>query len=227
MRFGMGVLLTPEEDEMITPIVKSCYAALGLANDFFSFDVEWQEFQKSDKKTMTNAVWLFMQWHNVDVPEAKRLVQQVTNTYEKEFQQSVASFIVGEGKNNFKLQIYLKAHKQQIPGNIAWSLRCPRYHPELSEEAGRILHNTVQGLSIILKGEEAPSQGSTSTAHPGGHTNASVGSVSDDSSVWSAENTSSPRSSVSSASSNDEGGRCELWPVPLGLEVFSLNTPRC
>lgn len=162
---------------------------------------------------MTNAVWLFMQWHNVDVPEAKILVQQVTNGYEKEFQQNVASFVAGKGKDNIKLQTYLKAQGQQIPGNVAWSLRCPRYHPELCE-AGKMLYSTVQGLSIPPKRVETPSQGPASTVRPRGHTNASVGSVSDDSSVWSAENTPSPRSSVSSASSHVE----DLRPLSLGLE---------
>jgi len=128
MRFGMGILLTPEEDEIVAPIVKPCYAALDLANDYFSFDVEWEEFQQSNRMTMTNAVRLFMKWHNIDVTEARRLSQQVTNKYEKKFQQNVANYIAGEGKDNVKLQTYLKAQGQQIPGNVAWSLRCPRYH---------------------------------------------------------------------------------------------------
>lgn len=215
MRFGMGILLTSEEDEIVSSIVKPCYAALGLANDYFSFDIEWEEFQQSEKATMTNAVWLFMQWHNIDVPGAKILVQQVTNRYEKEFQQNVASFVAGKGKDNIKLQTYLKAQSQQMPGNVAWSLRCPRYHPELCEEASKMIYSTVQGLSIPPKRVKTPFQGPASTVRPRGHTDASVGSVSDDSSVWSAENTPSSRSSVSSASSHIE----DLRPLSLGLEV--------
>ncbi|KAK6828816.1 hypothetical protein RU639_003672 [Aspergillus parasiticus] len=81
MRFGMGILLTEEEIETVSPIVKPCYAALGLANDYFSFDVEWKEFQErqSDEGAMTNAVWHFMQWNNVDVATAKKLLREVTN----------------------------------------------------------------------------------------------------------------------------------------------------
>ena len=134
-----------------------------MANDYFSFDVEWEEFQQSGETTMTNAIWLFMQWHNMDVFEAKRLLQKVTNEYEKEFRQRVASFIAGEGKDNIKLQTYLKAQGHQIPKSVAWSLRCPRYHPELSDEAGRILHGTAQDLSSLPERDEALSQGSTST----------------------------------------------------------------
>lgn len=92
-----------------------------------------------------------MQWHNVGVPEAKRLVQQVTNKYEKDFQQNVRDFITGEGEDD-KLQAYLKAQGQQIPGNVTWSLRCPRYHLELCEEADRSLHSTVKGLRFHQRG---------------------------------------------------------------------------
>lgn len=53
-----------------------------------------------------------MQWHNVGMPEAKRLVQQVTNKYEKDFQQNVRDFITGEGEDDVKLQTYLKAQGQ-------------------------------------------------------------------------------------------------------------------
>ncbi|CAG8178600.1 unnamed protein product, partial [Penicillium nalgiovense] len=44
MRFGMGIVLTPEEEETVAPIVRPCFAALGQANDYHSFDIEWEEF---------------------------------------------------------------------------------------------------------------------------------------------------------------------------------------
>ncbi|KAL4863209.1 hypothetical protein BDV12DRAFT_206695 [Aspergillus spectabilis] len=97
MRFGMGIKLTPDEQKRIEPIVKPCSAALGLANDYFSFDIEWEKFQQEgDKTTMTNAV---------------------------------AEFAAGEGKDDLKLQAYLKAE----------GLRCPRYHPQLCEKASKLL----------------------------------------------------------------------------------------
>ncbi|KAL4790372.1 isoprenoid synthase domain-containing protein [Aspergillus venezuelensis] len=123
MRFGMGIILTEEEQKRIEPIVKPCYAALGLANDYFSFDIEWEEFQaESDKTTMTNA--------------------------------NIAEFAAGEGKDNIKLQTYLKAQGYQVPGNVAWSLRCPRYHPWLCKEAASLLHqDTIQELEVGRKSQ--------------------------------------------------------------------------
>ncbi|KAL2847042.1 isoprenoid synthase domain-containing protein [Aspergillus pseudodeflectus] len=112
MRFGMGILLTPEEQARTAPIVKPCYAALGLANDYFSFEIEWEEFQREEDKTaMTNA--------------------------------NVEEFCAGEGKDEPKLQEYLRAQGHQVPGNVAWSLRCPRYHPWLCREAGELLQDAI------------------------------------------------------------------------------------
>lgn len=50
------------------------------------------------------------------------------------------TFVTGEGKDNIKLQNYLREWSYSIPGNFAWSLRCPRYHPELCEEGAALLH---------------------------------------------------------------------------------------
>lgn len=154
MRFGMGIILTPEEEEHLAPIVKPCYAALGLANDYFSFDVEWEELQADDsgKKAMTNLVWLFMQWYKIDTAEAKERVQDVTNQYERKYQQQVKNFMATEGRGNAKVDTYLKALGHQIPGNVVWSLRCPRYHPELCEDASKLL----SGDHAISRGEQFP-----------------------------------------------------------------------
>jgi len=50
MRFGMGIVLTDEEERLIGPIAKPCFAALGLANDFYSFDIEWDEFRQTENE---------------------------------------------------------------------------------------------------------------------------------------------------------------------------------
>ncbi|RAH78110.1 geranylgeranyl pyrophosphate synthase [Aspergillus japonicus CBS 114.51] len=207
MRFGMGFVLTSEEQASIEPVVRPCYAALGLANDYFSFDVEWEEFQHSAETTMTNAVWLCMHWHGVDVPAAKEMVRQVTTNFEREFQQRVAEYIAGDGRENRKVQVYLRALGYQIPGNVAWSLRCPRYHPHLVQEAGRLLEESMQTASD--EGYESPVQEHVKRA------SVSEESESSDSSVWSGAN--SPRSSISSASEEER----EVGEVKLGSEHLS------
>ncbi|KAL3432335.1 isoprenoid synthase domain-containing protein [Aspergillus tetrazonus] len=123
MRFGMGILLSKDEQRMVEPLVKPCYAALGLANDYFSFDIEWEEFlREGDTTTMTNAQYL----------------------------RNVEEFAAGPGKERPHLLEYLKAEGYQIPGNVAWSLRCPRYHPELCETAAALIRED-QMTSTVAK----------------------------------------------------------------------------
>lgn len=74
-------------------------------------------------------------------PEAKEMVRHVVNEYEQEFLQKMEVFLTtGEGKRNDKLRDYLTAQAYQVSENVTWSLRCPRYHPELCEEGERLLH---------------------------------------------------------------------------------------
>ncbi|KAJ5813261.1 geranylgeranyl pyrophosphate synthase [Penicillium pulvis] len=143
MRFGMGIILTNEEEKRVVSIVKPCFAALGLANDFYSFDIEWNEFQQMDDTdktpTMTNAVWLYMKWENISMDEAKERVRQVVRDYETDFQQRMNIFVADQEQCTPNLREYLTALAFQIPGNIVWSLWCPRYHPELCVEGEALL----------------------------------------------------------------------------------------
>lgn len=59
--FGMGITLTEEEDRRLESARNSSYAAIGLTNDFLSFDREYDEFQASGQSQIfMNAVWLHM-----------------------------------------------------------------------------------------------------------------------------------------------------------------------
>lgn len=203
MRFGMSIILTPEEKERLAPIVKPCYAALGLANDYFSFDVEWEELQADDsgKKSMTNLVWLFMQWYDLDIAEARERVREITNQYEREYQHQVDNFMATEGRGNAKLEIYLKALGHQIPGNVVWSLRCPRYHPELCRDASNLLSadQELRGEQLFYKEKEATKPTDLRRSHSQSSSDSEVSSDGR-SVIWSTSN----RSSVSSASSVEE-----------------------
>jgi hypothetical protein len=214
----MGIRLTPEEERGLAPVVKPCYAALGLANDYFSFDVEWQEFQSasSGKRTMTNLVWLFMQWDQVDVEEAKRRVREVTNRSEDEYRQRMEGFLAKEGRGNDKLKTYLNALGHQIPGNMAWSLRCPRYHPELCDDASALIERYRKESKREEKDQKNHDIPADDSARRPSDSDVSC---SVRSSIWSV----SKRSSISSAPSDDS----EPWSleqVKLGDEVRILFT---
>ncbi|KAL5041044.1 hypothetical protein BDW71DRAFT_212499 [Aspergillus fruticulosus] len=215
MRFGMGILLSEEEQKMVEPLVKPCYAALGLANDYFSFDIEWEEFQQdAEKTTMTNAVWLFMQWDGLGVEQAKERVREVTNGYEQQYLRNIKEFASGPGKERPHLLEYLKAEAYQIPGNVAWSLRCPRYHPELCEDAAALLQQD-QSISTI------PEALASEDERAGARSRSDSGSDLSDASptFWSGSSRSSVRSSVSSSSDlHEKQTHTEPLAVTLGDE---------
>lgn len=127
----MGMTLSEEEDAQLEHIRKPCYAALGLANDYFSFDREYAEFQGSGQsQTFTNSVWLHMQWHNVDVTAAKRMTVEATRRYEDLFLSQSAKYRHGNRPVLEKVDRYLDALAYQVSGNVVWSLNCPRYQPD-------------------------------------------------------------------------------------------------
>ncbi|GAB1315557.1 geranylgeranyl pyrophosphate synthetase [Madurella fahalii] len=129
MLFGMGMTLTTEEDNHLAEVVRPCYASLALANDYFSFDREWEEVQNGGPAP-TNAVWLCMRWHSVNVQTAKKLVRAAANRYEARFLELCEGFRRGNPICSEKLDRYLRGLTYQVSGNVVWSLTCPRYHPE-------------------------------------------------------------------------------------------------
>lgn len=130
MLYGMAVQLSNEDDSRMEHIVRPCFAALGLANDYFSFDREYNEFQRSEARSMTNSVWLFMHWDGLDVQRAKERVKEETIQREQEFQKARKSFEETYGAESPMLLSYLSGLSHQISGNVVWSLNCPRYHPD-------------------------------------------------------------------------------------------------
>ncbi|KAI2484278.1 Geranylgeranyl pyrophosphate synthase/Polyprenyl synthetase [Pyrenophora tritici-repentis] len=129
--FGMGVTLTEEEDAKLEPIRRPCFIAIGLANDYLSFDREYLEFSESvEPKTLKNAVWLHMQWYHVDVSAAKKMVLDKTRQQEDEFLENCARFRRENNDMPEKLNRHLEALAYQVSGNVVWSLNCPRYCPD-------------------------------------------------------------------------------------------------
>lgn len=226
MRFAMGILLTKEEEEILAPITKPCSAALGLANDLYSFDVEWKEFQEKllheKSPTMTSAVWLYMTWERLSVTEAKHKTRLLVREYEQSFQDRMTRFIQEDERCSPKLARYLKALAFQIPGNVAWSLRCPRYHPELCSKAAALL----EGSTDASKPAECSRSPSTVTdpVSPVSHDYVSEFSMSPRSSVGTAKSSQtsvSPRTSISGMGNDFD---CK-HRVKLGAEVRSQYLP--
>ena len=129
--FGMGINLTEKEDRQLESVRKPCYAALGIANDYLSFDREYDEFEASEKsQPLTNSVWLHMKWHNIDVAAAKKMVKQAAWRYERQYLDLCAEYRREHSSLSDHVERYLRALAYQVSGCVVWSLNCPRYHPD-------------------------------------------------------------------------------------------------
>lgn len=128
MLFGMGLRLTQEERLRVESVVRPGYIAFCLANDYFSFDVEYEDFMSSAQPSITNIVWLFMTWRGVGIAEAKRLVRDIILGYERDFK-ALWEELLSTGQASDAQQRYLTGMSFQVVGNVLWSLDCPRYHP--------------------------------------------------------------------------------------------------
>jgi hypothetical protein len=148
MLFGMGMTLTDEEDEQLSNIIWPCYASLALANDYFSFEKEWDEAQLPAAAEPVNAVWLYMKWTGADIATAKQLVREAANKYERQFLELSEKFKSDNAPVPEKLTIYLYALAHQISGNVVWSLNCPRYHPNFRYDPNAGLENMISHITM-------------------------------------------------------------------------------
>lgn len=147
MLFGIGMTLTEDEDKQLVDVVRPCYASLALANDYFSFDREWEEAQEPGAPKPVNAVWHYMRWQGVDVATAKRLVRDAANTYERMYLGLCDEFRKTHAPISEKLDRYLDALGYQISGNVVWSLNCPRYHPRFRYDPNAGLEDEIMATS--------------------------------------------------------------------------------
>ena len=151
MLWGMGITLTKEEDELLQPIKYSCFAALGLNNDYYSFDREMEESKDLDFAPV-NSVHLHLVWHNVNVEAAKVMVKDVICHYEEEFLDCCETFRRTHAPISRKLDQYLKALSYMVIGNNVWSINCPRYHKAFRYNADDMEEKIMkQDLAILEK----------------------------------------------------------------------------
>lgn len=240
----MGETLSKEEDDLLAPIIRPCYASLALANDYFSFDREWAEYQSSSGDAAPiNAVYLYTQWSSVDIPTAKQLVREAANRFESQFLESCEKFRKS-GKSNEKLDRYLRGLSYQITGNVVWSLNCPRYHPEFRYDPNKGLEDQLtaerRNPPVVEQVEDVDMEATDRLKRLSIASWTSTESDSDISttSSWDERAGSSRSSSFSAVSSDEEGGAREfaskqaegekkesLLPTEEKLRMDIVNAP--
>ncbi|KAF3905314.1 Dimethylallyltranstransferase [Dactylellina cionopaga] len=128
MLFSIGVVLTDDQHKLATDILRPCWAALALTNDYFSFDKEYEEFLQSDESMMVNCVWLYMQWDNLPVQEAKDKLRKQIVELERDFLAKREAFSKFCTQESSDLLHYIQVWYHSLAANAYWSRYCPRYN---------------------------------------------------------------------------------------------------
>ena len=152
MLWGMGIMLTEEEDaELIKLRVPWCVVFL-LTNDFFSFDREYAEMQEAGLPMLKNAVWLCMKWHGVDVAGAKKMVAEETLKHEGQFQTMWKEYELAHAPLSSRIDEYLRGLAYQLSGNILWSTNCPRYNASYRYDPNAGLEKALSFAELAAAG---------------------------------------------------------------------------
>jgi hypothetical protein len=134
VRYGLGLNLTPEEDEEILPIIRRAYKAACLHNDYYSFDKEYAAYRGEEADgPLVNAVWWCVTWHGVDSTKAKEMVKEAAIAFEDEYLHHWHN-ASARPERTAELDPYFSAVACVVSGDVLWSKRCPRYNPHLHKD---------------------------------------------------------------------------------------------
>ncbi|KIK55704.1 hypothetical protein GYMLUDRAFT_205331 [Collybiopsis luxurians FD-317 M1] len=129
--FGMGLNIPQWEREKCDELTQSATAALVLQNDLFSWEQEYATAQSNHQSHVTNALRVLMREHNIGIQEAQQMCRKLIKQHVSDYIQIVENVKHNESLSA-DLRKYIEAMQYTISGNIAWSMNCPRYHPQAS-----------------------------------------------------------------------------------------------
>lgn len=123
----MALTISEDERELMRPVAAPAYACIALANDFFSWQKEYDDFTcQSKSQYMVNAIWILMQEHSIKIEKAKKTLREKVAEYCQEFLRLKAKF-QGSKVVSSDAGRYLSALELFLSGNVGWSQLCPRY----------------------------------------------------------------------------------------------------
>ena len=125
----MAITIPEEEMELSRQLLRSSWIALGLQNDFFSWEKERETATQMGATNVVNAIYVLMGEYGITVSEAKEMCRGI-------IKEKVAEYlrVLEDNRNKLELSLdlrrYLEAFQYTLSGNAIWSATCPRYHPE-------------------------------------------------------------------------------------------------
>lgn len=126
-RWGTGIYLTPEEENIAGPMSYTAYAALALTNDLFSWEKEYRAHLESNGQVpLVNAVYIVMLSDSLTESAAKTVIRAEIKAHEEHFCGLREQYEANPNRSE-PIVRWLELLEHSMAGNFAWSLQTPRY----------------------------------------------------------------------------------------------------
>jgi aristolochene synthase len=127
MTFGMGVVLTDEEQEIVRPVVSNFAKNLLCFNDIYSYEKELRVQEESGQTggKIVSAVPIMATLAEVGPESSKRILWTMCREWEVNHHRLVAQCL--QRYPSSTLETYFKGLEYQYAGNELWSHETGRY----------------------------------------------------------------------------------------------------
>jgi hypothetical protein len=161
--FGMALIVSDEELGLVKEVAEHAYSTLTFANDYISWQKEYDEFCKSQgSSSMANAVWIIMKEHSVDIEVAKTMCVEMIRDSCRAFREEKERFESEFGHKVSKdLLKYLGALETAISGNVVWGQHSERYNFKAADGNAQ----TTESMAASSSDLEEASQNKPKAVH--------------------------------------------------------------
>ena len=125
--FGMGISIPEEELDLCHELANTAYLNVGLTNDLYSWQKEYETAVAMGQDYVVNIVSVLMEEHDISEEKAKAMCREKIKATVVDFRKIVEDT---KERNDVSVELkkYLEALLYSMSGNLVWSLECPRYH---------------------------------------------------------------------------------------------------
>ncbi|GAB7325549.1 hypothetical protein MBLNU13_g09550t2 [Cladosporium sp. NU13] len=128
-RFAMGAKVSEEQRQDVDHITRPVMTAMVLANDYYSFDKEYDEYLSvPGSEEPRNSICLLMKQHEKTLSEARLFLKQKMIELEQEYSSNRQDYEATHPDMPTDLKKFLDAAEFAGSGAVYWCCVCPRYN---------------------------------------------------------------------------------------------------
>ena len=136
--FGCAITIPAHESDACSRLCRPAWVAAALTNDLFSWQKEYEAAVESGHSYVSNAIWVLMTEHGVNVDGAKDLCRQMIRKNVAEYVEVVKEAKETRHKYSVDLLRFMDGMQYSVSGNLAWSVGCPRYNANVNFSARQV-----------------------------------------------------------------------------------------